>query len=141
MDFDIAMLVTQDGISNGAIYAMMALGMVLIFNSTRIIFVPFGDLAAYAALTLGFFQLHQRPGTIWLVLVLSLVAFAIEATELVLLKATRRIWRPAFHWLALPCLPSAGPFIVPPALPPSAPNAPSGAVLLSLRPPPFPVLL
>ena len=51
MDFDIAMLVTQDGISNGAIYAMMALGMVLIFNSTRIIFVPFGDLAAYAALT------------------------------------------------------------------------------------------
>ena len=67
MDFDIAMLVTQDGISNGAIYAMMALGMVLIFNSTRIIFVPFGNLAAYAALTLGFFQLHQRPGTIWLV--------------------------------------------------------------------------
>ena len=134
MDFDIAMLVTQDGISNGAIYAMMALGMVLIFNSTRIIFVPFGDLAAYAALTLGFFQLHQRPGTIWLVLVLSLVAFAIEATELVLRKATRRIWRPAFHWLALPCLPSAIALIVPADLPLAAQSALAVAIVLPIGP-------
>src|SRR2546430_17647160 len=117
MDFGLAMRVPQNGIANGAISARMALGMVLIFNSTRIIFVPFGALAAYAALTLGFFQLHQRPGTIWLVLVLSLVAFAIEATELVLRKATRRIWRPASHWLARPCLPSALALIFPPGLP------------------------
>jgi len=108
MDFDIAFLVAQDGIANGAIYAMMALGMVLVFNSTRIIFVPFGDLAAYAALTLGFFQLHQRPGTVWLVLVLSLLAFAVEAVDLLRRKAVRRVWRAAFFWVALPCFPSAG---------------------------------
>ncbi len=135
MDFDIAMLVAQDGVSNGAIYAMMALGMVLVFNSTRIIFVPFGDLAAYAALTLGFFQLHQRPGTIWLVLVLALIAFAVEAVELLSRKAGRRIWRaPALNCIVLPCLPCALALIAPPDLPLAAQSALAVAIVLPIGP-------
>ena len=44
MTFEIAALLTQDGIATGAVYAMIALGVVLVFNVTRIVFVSFGDL-------------------------------------------------------------------------------------------------
>jgi branched-chain amino acid transport system permease protein len=96
MDFDISVLIAQDGITSGAIYAMMALGMVLVFNATRIIFVPFGDLAAYAALTLGYFQLHQRPGTIWFVAILAVAAWGLEVIALVRRGAAHRFWRAWF---------------------------------------------
>ena len=37
---EIALLLAQDGISTGAIYVLVALGLVLIFLVTRVIFVP-----------------------------------------------------------------------------------------------------
>jgi len=40
VDFSIAALLTQDGITNGAIYALLALALVLVFSVTRVIFVP-----------------------------------------------------------------------------------------------------
>ena len=40
MDFQIAMLLGQDGITNGAIYALLALALVLVFAVTRVIFIP-----------------------------------------------------------------------------------------------------
>ena len=39
MDFSIAALLTQDGITNGAIYALLALALVLVFAVTRVILV------------------------------------------------------------------------------------------------------
>lgn len=105
MDLDIASLVTQDGIASGAIYALMALGIVLVFNSTRVILVPFGDLVAYAALTLGYLQQHQRPGTIWLVAILAVAAFVTEAISLIRAKRMHSLGRAALAWLALPLAP------------------------------------
>lgn len=83
MNLEIALVLAQDGIVNGAIYVLVALGTVLIFAVTRIIFIPFGDVAAYAALTLASFELGRRPGTIWLVMTLSGIALAMEATTLI----------------------------------------------------------
>ena len=37
MDFSIAVLLAQDGITNGAIYALLALALVLVFTVTRIV--------------------------------------------------------------------------------------------------------
>jgi len=54
---EIALLLAQDGIATGAIYVLVALGLVLIFLVTRVIFVPFGDVVGYAALTLAALQL------------------------------------------------------------------------------------
>jgi len=42
-----------DGIATGAVYALVAIGTVLIFTVTRVIFIPFGDIAAFTALTIG----------------------------------------------------------------------------------------
>src|SRR5438094_407078 len=53
MDLSIAALLTQDGITNGAIYALLALALVLVFAVTRIIWVPSGEFVAYGTLTLA----------------------------------------------------------------------------------------
>ncbi|MCK9988735.1 MAG: hypothetical protein AzoDbin1_05207, partial [Azoarcus sp.] len=43
MDIQIALLLAQDGITNGAIYALLALALVLVFAVTRVIFIPQGE--------------------------------------------------------------------------------------------------
>ena len=46
MTSDIAAILAIDGIATGAVYALVAIGTVLIFTVTRVIFIPFGDIAA-----------------------------------------------------------------------------------------------
>jgi branched-subunit amino acid ABC-type transport system permease component len=75
---DIALILTVDGLANGAIYLLAGLGLVLIFSVTRVVFVPFGDIAAFTALTLAAFQMQRVPGTIGLVAVLAAVAALME---------------------------------------------------------------
>lgn len=58
MDFQIALLLGQDGIVNGAIYGLMALALVLVFSVTRVIFIPQGEFVAFGALTMA--MLHRR---------------------------------------------------------------------------------
>jgi branched-chain amino acid transport system permease protein len=53
MDFQIALFLVQDGLTNGAIYALMALSLVLVFSVTRVIFIPQGELLAFGTLTLA----------------------------------------------------------------------------------------
>ena len=66
MNADIALWLIQDGVTTGAIYALLALALLLVFAVTRVIFVPQGDFISYAALTLGMLQLGQVPGTVYL---------------------------------------------------------------------------
>ena len=49
MDLQIALLLGQDGITNGAIYALLALALVLVFAVTRVIFIPQGEFVAFGA--------------------------------------------------------------------------------------------
>jgi branched-chain amino acid transport system permease protein len=74
MDFDIVLLLVQDGVTNGAIYALLALALVLVFAVTRVIFVPQGEFVAYGALTLASLQAGKIPGTLWLLVALGVVA-------------------------------------------------------------------
>ncbi len=79
MTGEIAAILAVDGLANGSIYLLAGLGLVLVFSVTRVIFVPFGDIAAFAALTLGALQAGQRPGTLWLLALLAGLAGAVEA--------------------------------------------------------------
>jgi branched-chain amino acid transport system permease protein len=67
-----------DGATNGAVYALLALAIVLVFAVTRVIFIPQGEFVAYGALTLALLQLGKVPGTVWLLLVLALLAAALD---------------------------------------------------------------
>jgi branched-chain amino acid transport system permease protein len=107
MNFEIALLLAQDGVANGAIYILVALGLVLIFVVTRIIFVPFGDIAAYAALTLASIQLGRTPGTVWVVVVLALMAVVVEAVTLIFRGEYRRLPKAVLCYLILPVAPAA----------------------------------
>ncbi|MGD1327473.1 branched-chain amino acid ABC transporter permease, partial [Pandoraea pnomenusa] len=51
MDLSIAAILAQDGITTGAIYALLALALVLVFSVTRVIFIPQGEFVSYGALT------------------------------------------------------------------------------------------
>ena len=79
MNFTIATLLAQDGITNGAIYALLALSLVLIFAVTRIIFVAAGEFVSYGTLTLAALQTGKQPGTVLLLVGLAAFAVAMEA--------------------------------------------------------------
>jgi branched-chain amino acid transport system permease protein len=66
MNWQIALLLGQDGITTGVIYALLALALVLVFTVTRVIFIPQGEFVAFGALTLAALQVGKIPGTLWL---------------------------------------------------------------------------
>ena len=78
MDVQIALLLGQDGIVNGAIYALLALALVLVFTVTRVIFIPQGEFVAFGALTLASFQAGRTPGTLWLLIGGGLLVILVE---------------------------------------------------------------
>ena len=63
---------------NGAIYALLALALVLVFSVTRVIFIPQGELVAFGALSLATLQRGEIPATYWLVVALSILTLGIE---------------------------------------------------------------
>ena len=52
----------QDGITNGAIYALLGLALVLVFAVTRVILIPQGEFVTYGALTYATLASGQVPG-------------------------------------------------------------------------------
>lgn len=73
MDSTVALILGQDGITNGAIYALLALALVLVFAVTRVIFIQQGEFVAYGALTLAMMQGGGVPATVWLLLVMGVL--------------------------------------------------------------------
>jgi len=73
MDITIAGMLAVDGLTNGAIYALLGLATVMVFAVTRVIFIPQGEFVAFGALTLAMFIDHKVPGTVWLLLIMALV--------------------------------------------------------------------
>ena len=54
----------QDGITNGAIYALLGLALVLVFAVTRVILIPQGEFVTYGALSYAMLATGQVPGTL-----------------------------------------------------------------------------
>ena len=78
MNADIALFLVQDGVTTGAVYALLALALLLVFAVTRVIFVPQGDFISLAGLTLGTLQLQQLPGTAGLLVVGGALCAALD---------------------------------------------------------------
>ena len=76
MSFDIALWLAQDGLTNGAIYALLALALLLVFSVTRVIFVPQGDFISFAALSFATLQTGQAPAFIYVPVAAGLMAEA-----------------------------------------------------------------
>ncbi|QIE25502.1 Branched-chain amino acid transport system / permease component [Caballeronia sp. SBC1] len=83
MDLSIAAILAQDGITTGAIYALLALALVLVFSVTRVIFIPQGEFVAYGALTLAALQTQKLPATCWLLIAMGMGCFVAETAGIV----------------------------------------------------------
>jgi branched-chain amino acid transport system permease protein len=68
----------QDGITNGAIYALLGLALVLVFAVTRVILIPQGEFVTFGALTYATLSAGQVPGTVRLAVAMGVVAFALD---------------------------------------------------------------
>jgi len=102
MDLSIAAFLTQDGVTNGAIYALLALALVLVFTVTRIIWIPSGEFVAYGTLTLAGLQLGKPPGTIGLLVGVAIVAAVVETIATARRGEWRRLPRRLVAWLGMP---------------------------------------
>jgi len=72
------LFLVQDGITNGAIYALLGLALVLVFAVTRVILIPQGEFVTYGALTYASLSSGQMPGTARLAVAMGLVAFCLD---------------------------------------------------------------
>ena len=78
MNTTILLFLLQDGITNGAIYALLGLALVLVFAVTRVILIPQGEFITFGALTYASLSAGQMPGTIKLAVAMGVVAFAFD---------------------------------------------------------------
>src|SRR5437764_8746701 len=102
MDLSIAAFLTQDGVTNGAIYALLALSLVLVFTVTRVIFVPAGEFVAYGTLTLAALQSGKAPGTLGLLVGLAVAAGLMELVASIRSHDWRRLPHRLAFYVAMP---------------------------------------
>lgn len=78
MDSTILLFLLQDGITSGAIYALLGLALVLVFAVTRVILIPQGEFITFGALTYATLAVGKMPGTAMLALAMGVVAFCFD---------------------------------------------------------------
>jgi len=102
MDTSIAVLLAQDGITNGAIYALLALALVLVFTVTRVVWIPAGEFVAWGTLTLAGLQMGRAPGTVRVLVGMALIAGLMETWQCVRRGQARRLPRRLLAWTGVP---------------------------------------
>ncbi len=93
MNAQIALILGQDGITNGAIYALLALSILLVFTVTRVLFIPQGEFVAYGALGMAAIQAGKPVALVWL-----LLAFAVAEVAADLAARRKRPGRARGAW-------------------------------------------
>jgi branched-chain amino acid transport system permease protein len=102
VDATIFLFLLQDGIINGAVYALVAIATVLVFAVTRVILVPQGEFVAFTALTIAALENGNVPSTPWLLLALGCLAAISELVRHFRELTPRRVVRIVLFDLALP---------------------------------------
>jgi branched-chain amino acid transport system permease protein len=74
----IMLFLVQDGITNGAIYALLGLALVLVFAVTRVILIPQGEFVTFGALTYATLSAGNMPGTALLAVAMGVVTFGLD---------------------------------------------------------------
>jgi len=71
-------LIIQDALSSAAIYILIAVGVIVVFSSTRIVLFFQGELIAFSALTFIALSAGEVPGSIYILLAVSALSFVSE---------------------------------------------------------------
>jgi branched-chain amino acid transport system permease protein len=121
MDWFVFLALLQDGITTGAIYLLLAIGLLIVFSVTRVIFVPQGDLLAFGTLTVAALQSGHLPGTLWLLDGLSAAALVMS-----LFHGRRAALRGVLAWGVFPAVVTAAAWAF------AAQQQPAVSILLAL---------
>lgn len=78
MDLSIASLLFVDGAVNGAVYALMAIAIILVFTVTRVLFIAQGEFVVFGVVTLAQLQLGKVPSAVWLVAIMAVACVVQE---------------------------------------------------------------
>jgi branched-chain amino acid transport system permease protein len=104
LDSTIFLFLLQDGITNGAIYALLGLALVLVFAVTRVILIPQGEFVTFGALTFATLSTGKLPGTVGLVVLMGITAFGLELFAMRRAFSPRRLLRALAGFVVLPLL-------------------------------------
>ena len=102
MNLSILIFLTQDGLTTGAIYALVALALVLVFAVTRVILVSQGDFVAFSALTMASLQADMLPATLWLLTLGAIAVCVKEGVALIKQGALVRLPMVCVVYLSVP---------------------------------------
>jgi branched-chain amino acid transport system permease protein len=100
----IALILLQQGIVVGAIYALLALAFVLVFSVSRVLFLPQGQFVVLGTMTLAQLQAATLPSTIWLLLALAVAATIWDAAVAIRRRRARGLPFVVLRNLALPII-------------------------------------
>jgi len=104
MSSEIVLILTQDGLVNGAIYALLALALILVFTVTRVIFVPQGEFVTYGALTFAALRHGHVPSVVLLLVITGLIAAAFELRTALRGPSFRNAVLPVVFYAGYPAL-------------------------------------
>ena len=107
MNIDIALWLAQDAVTNGAVYVLLAIALVLVYTVTRVIFVPQGEFISFAALSLATLQDGKMPGTVYLLVAGGLLVAIIDGIAAIRAKAMHQLPNILIVNVALPLLVAA----------------------------------
>ncbi len=113
MDSAVALILAQDGVTNGAIYALLSLALVLVFAVTRVIFIPQGEFVAYGALSMAAVNTGLLPPTMWLVVALGIAVALVEGVAAVREGAHSRLPMIGLKNAVLPVIAAIGMHYLP----------------------------
>lgn len=99
MNFDIALILTQDGITSAAIYALLAIALILIFTVTRVIYVPQGEFISFGALTLAALQQGQFPKSLYVLAAMGALGAIYEIASAVKERVRPNVGMTLFYLL------------------------------------------
>jgi branched-chain amino acid transport system permease protein len=114
VDSTILLFIVQDGLVNGAIYALLGIALVLVFTVTRIIWIPQGDFVAFTVLSLAALQQGEFPAIAWLLVGLAAIAGLFDCIRARRALTRRLLARVAIVDFALPlALVAVAQFVAP----------------------------
>lgn len=114
MSSNIALLLTQDGIANGLIYALISLSILIVFLVTKIFWIPAGEFVIFGALTMGLLSKGQFPVVVWLSVFLSICVLVVAIYEYIKLRNIKKLNKILFFCTAYPLVSYfLGSYIVP----------------------------
>ncbi len=125
MNANVALLLVQDGLTSGFIYALLTLTILLVFLVTRVLWIPAGDFLVMGAVSLAMLRQGLAPGTIWIALLLGGLAGAAEIVRACVARQWRGVLRPV-----LACL--VPPLVIAPLILWAAPHHPPLFVQIAL---------